>query len=114
MLSSGSGSPSEPAGAVDRIYQELLEAGRAAPNYGQSSLDDVVLQLSTQPANLKLVALWQEQQRSVENRWGCSACCCSTPCMSSAASPPLSWQKACTVMSPRSGGTWSSSWRPIW
>jgi ATP-dependent DNA helicase RecG len=48
---------------VDRIYQELLEAGRSAPNYSQSSLDDVVLQLSTQPANLKLVALWQGQQR---------------------------------------------------
>jgi predicted ArsR family transcriptional regulator len=40
-----------------------LEAGRSAPNYGQSSLDDVVLQLSTLPANLKLVALWQGQQR---------------------------------------------------
>ena len=48
---------------VDRIYQELLEAGRAAPNYRQSSLDDVVLQLSTQPANLQVVALWQAQQR---------------------------------------------------
>jgi ATP-dependent DNA helicase RecG len=48
---------------IDRIYEGMLESGRAAPNYGRSSLDDVVVELSTQPANLQLVALWYEHQR---------------------------------------------------
>jgi ATP-dependent DNA helicase RecG len=48
---------------IDRIYEGMLESGRAAPNYGRSSLDDVVVELSTQPANLPLVALWYQHQR---------------------------------------------------
>lgn len=48
---------------VDRIFEGLLEAGRPAPSYARSSDDDIVVELSTRPANLKLVALWQDYQQ---------------------------------------------------
>jgi ATP-dependent DNA helicase RecG len=48
---------------VDRIFEGLLETGRTAPSYARSSDDDIVVELSTRPANLKLVALWQDYQQ---------------------------------------------------
>ncbi len=48
---------------IDRIFEGLLEAGRPAPSYARSSDDDIVVELSTRPANLKLVALWQDYQQ---------------------------------------------------
>ena len=48
---------------VDRIFEGLLETGRPAPSYARSSDDDIVVELSTRPANLKLVALWQVYQQ---------------------------------------------------
>lgn len=48
---------------VDRIFEGLLETGRPAPSYARSSDDDIVVELSTRPANLKLVALWQDYQQ---------------------------------------------------
>jgi ATP-dependent DNA helicase RecG len=48
---------------VDRIFEGLLEAGRPAPTYARSTDDDIVVELSTRPANLKLVALWQDYQQ---------------------------------------------------
>ncbi|QNI63515.1 RNA-binding domain-containing protein [Synechococcus sp. A15-44] len=48
---------------VDRIFEGLLEAGRPAPNYARSTDDDIVVELSTRPANLQLVTLWQDYQQ---------------------------------------------------
>jgi ATP-dependent DNA helicase RecG len=48
---------------VDRIFEGMLETGRPAPSYARSSDDDIVVELSTRPANLKLVALWQDYQQ---------------------------------------------------
>ena len=48
---------------VDRIFEGLLETGRPAPSYARSSDDDIVVELSTRPANLKLVAIWQVYQQ---------------------------------------------------
>jgi ATP-dependent DNA helicase RecG len=48
---------------VDRIFEGLLEAGRPAPSYTRSTDDDIVVELSTRPANLQLVTLWQDYQQ---------------------------------------------------
>lgn len=48
---------------VDRIFEGLLEVGRSAPSYARSTDDDIVVELSTRPANLQLVALWQDYQQ---------------------------------------------------
>lgn len=48
---------------VDRIFEGLLEVGRPAPSYSRSTEDDIVVELSTRPANLQLVALWQDYQQ---------------------------------------------------